>query len=77
MKEFDVYAGMASGEKAGAIERDRAALVHFLTDWDGLQCDREARAFNGRGLPNLYRLGHLLRAAEKAHSRVASCGWGW
>lgn len=77
MKDFDDYAGMSSGEKANCIERDFATLKMMLADYDSRLCNREMRAFGGKGLANVYRLGHFTRAADKAASLVARHGWAW
>lgn len=77
MKDFDDYAGMSSGERGNCIERDRATLRTMLADYDSRLCDREMRAFGGKGLANVYRLGRFTRAADKAADRVAQCRWSW
>lgn len=50
-----------------AIERLHQKLIHVLIKWD----EAESRAEMKRGrLPNIYRMGHYLKAAQDAQDEA-------
>lgn len=53
-----------------AIERLHQKLVHVLIEWDKADAKREAK----RGYVNIYRLGHLLGAAQRAQEQAEADG---
>jgi len=59
------------------IELALAELRRLLLDYDSRLCEREMRAFHGKGLADVYRAGHFTRAADKVADRVAQQRWSW
>lgn len=53
-----------------ALERLHQKLVHVLVEWDKADARREAK----RGHVNIYRLSHLLGAAQRAKEEAEAEG---